>query len=104
MLLAAGFLALQRDRLRVAVFASLGSVTLCGTLLGISDRDSYSEFDVRMHLLRHAFSLDEIVLFDGCIAEEVETLEGDHLVTVELHGFRTGNHWLRCSGRALLRV
>ena len=104
MLLAAGFLALQRDRLRVALFAALGSVSLCGTLLGISDRDSYSELDVRMHLRRHAFSLDEIVLFDGCIAEEVETLEGDHLVTVELHGFRTGNHWLRCTGRALLRV
>src|SRR5207247_10658988 len=57
MLLAAGFLALQRDRLRVALFAALGSVSLCGTLFGISDRDCFSGLDVLVLFRRHSFLL-----------------------------------------------
>ena len=72
--------------------------------LGLSARDAIRDDDARALVRRNALHLGELVPFDGCVSEEVETSPLGSLVTLELRGFRLGDRWVACRGRGQLRI
>ena len=100
----AGLAALRRGRHRTSLAAALAALTLAGLSLGLSARDAIRDDDARALVRRNALHLGELVPFDGCVSEEVETSPLGSLVTLELRGFRLGDRWVACRGRGQLRI
>lgn len=103
-LIAAAWLALIRNRPDPCLALGLVAVLLAGALLGLAHRDGYPGDDVRALLARASLPLDELLLLDGCVLGDSVQRGPDIVTTMELHGVRRKESWIRCRGTVQLRM
>ena len=103
-LAAASLLALRNGRLRTSLGLGLGALALGGLLLGLAERDGYARDDVRALQAKGWLAAGELLLLDACVLEASERRGLDLVTTVELHGLRRKDEWVRCRGRVQLRM
>ena len=103
-LICAAALALHRKRISLSLVLVFWAISMTGLLTAIANRDGFGESDLRFLLPRNLFPLDEPVLFDACLASELEPRSQDSVTTVELHGFRQKDRWIACKGKGILRI
>jgi hypothetical protein len=104
LLISAAFLSLARNRSSLSAALALASVLLCGLLTALADRDGFSDSDLRSHLSRHSFPLEEPVFFEGCVISDGEEREVEMVSTVKIHAFRRKDQWIQCKGNGILRM
>jgi len=104
LLICASLLALRSDRLGLSLYLGLGSILICGLLLGATQRDSFPDSDLRELLTRHVFPLNEPVSFQGCVVKEGSERGTDVVTTIELHSFLQKDQWIACKGKGILRI
>jgi hypothetical protein len=108
--LAAGILtgaagmALACGRSGLCLGLGLCALALGGLLLGLAERDGYSQEDVRARLASGSLPLGEQILLDGCVLEDSSQRGSDMLTMLELRGFRRKDAWIACKGTIQLRV
>jgi competence protein ComEC len=103
-IIAAAFLALQRDRGLLSLKLGLWAISVSGLLMALACRDGISASDLRTHISKHSFHLGEPVSTEGCVVREGE-LRGEEIVaTIDLMAFRQKDRWTNCKGLGILRL
>ncbi len=100
----AAFLALRRKRTALCLIVGVAAVSLTGLLTAIASRDAFSMSDLRRHISRPSFPLNEPVSFEGCVVKEGESRGQDVVATVRVLAFLQKGQWTVCSGKGILRV
>jgi competence protein ComEC len=103
-LISAAILALKSDRCYLALFLILPTISLCGCMLALAQRDSYPGMDLRRLTRSSAVSYDDPSQFEGCVTRD-SNVQGDEIAsTVDLHAIRNKHgEWVPCRGKAIIR-
>jgi len=104
LLIGAAFIALAGNRNALSMGLAFISVSLCGTLTALAHRDGFSDSDLRFHLSRNSFPLEEPVFFEGCVIREGEVRGADMVSTISMRAFRKKDRWIECKGNAIVRM
>jgi competence protein ComEC len=99
----ASFLALRRNRLILSLALGSSAIALGGLLMGLAARDRFPDSDLRNHISRRSLVLNEPVASEGCVVRDSEMHGEESTATIELLAFRQKDHWVRCTGKAILR-
>jgi competence protein ComEC len=103
-LLGAALLALRRRRIALSFVLGNVAIAIAGLLMALAHRDGIPDRHLRLLLSHSAFQLDEPVLFEGCVAEEIERRGNEYVTTVDLHGFLRKGKWTACQGKGMLGI
>lgn len=103
-LIAASWLALKRDQPRRALVLGLSAIVLNGFMLALARRDAFRSTDLRARLGHNEIALDDLMPFDGCVAEDGRKQDGEWVTTVDLRAVSRRGSWLPCRGKVILRV
>jgi competence protein ComEC len=104
LLICASFLSLQRNRHVLAFILGNAAVTLAGLSMALAHRDGIPDNHIHSLISHSAFQLNEPVLFQGCVAEEIEKRGQEYVTTINLRGYMQKDRWIACKGKGILRI
>ena len=103
-LIAASCAALMRNRPAISASCALCAIVIGGVLLALAERDAFPPTDVRSLLAHSALSTGKPALLDGCVLEDSSRRGPDFVTTVQLHGLRRNDAWIKATGTVQFRM
>ncbi len=103
-LLGAALCAHLRRRPATASLLAHLAAAMAGWLVAAALQATPARDSLQYQLSRDLFPLSEVIFIEACLVEETRTMASATLTTVELHGYRRKEEWIRCRGTIQIRI